>query len=277
MIKLSFLYCEGLHDVAFLAKLIEVLELTNGEVKKVSALPDLLKSMVESAVKDINTNNIRFGLPLTVFMPNKIYSLTGEHYVCLFATGGKTSLQAALNNIAKSKKLLKKPTFYNVDQIRHAFVLDADYEDMDDGGLDTTLNGLSASIKSVVTDFQSFDQKIQWRSTAEHGEIGTFIFTNESNTEGTLEDLLDTFINIEELMEPATSFKESIIEFDRIKQRSTKDTAKQQKIIFTNLTQAFHPGSSLAVGLARGNLINTEIMASHELSAEFGNFIKLSE
>ncbi|EGQ8008368.1 hypothetical protein RGL59_001440 [Vibrio parahaemolyticus] len=275
MIRLSFLYCEGLHDVAFLAKIIEVLDLTEGEVKKVKDLPKILESMVESAIKEINTNNIRFGLPLNIFMPNKIYALANNHYVCLFATGGKSSLQAAMSNITKSKRLLEKPDFYKVDAVRHAFILDADYDHMDDGGLTTTLENLSEKIREVVTDFENFNEKVQWRTTEEHGEIGTFIFTNDSNTEGTLEDLLDSFIKIDELMAPATSYKDSIIEFDRLKSRDVKDIAKQQKIVFTNITQAFHPGSSLAVGLARGNLINTEIMAAHALSTEFGNFIKL--
>ncbi|HCE3245390.1 TPA: hypothetical protein NG581_002019 [Vibrio parahaemolyticus] len=275
MIRLSFLYCEGLHDVAFLAKIIEVLELTEGEVKKVKDLPKILESMVESAIKEINTNNIRFGLPLNIFMPNKIYALANNHYVCLFATGGKSSLQAAMSNITKSKRLLEKPDFYKVDTVRHAFILDADYDHMDDGGLTTTLENLSEKIREVATDFENFNEKVQWRTTEEHGEIGTFIFTNDSNTEGTLEDLLDSFIKIDELMAPATSYKDSIIEFDRLKSRDVKDIAKQQKIVFTNITQAFHPGSSLAVGLARGNLINTEIMAAHALSTEFGNFIKL--
>ncbi|EKO5149298.1 DUF3226 domain-containing protein [Vibrio fluvialis] len=275
MSKLSFLYCEGLHDVAFLAKLIEVLELTVGEVKKVKDLPEILKKMVEGAVKDISTDNIRFGLPLEVFMPNKIYSLADDHYVCLFATGGKARLNAAMLNVERSSKLLEKSKFHKIDRIRHAFILDADYEYMADGGLTTTLNALSDKIREVVPDFVTFDNKVQWRNTERHGDIGTFIFTNDSNTEGTLEDLLDTFINIEELMEPATNFKDSILAFDRIKQTPEKDTAKQQKIIFTNITQAFHPGSSLAVGLARGNLINTDIMAGHQLSTEFQQFIAL--
>ncbi|MEZ9295072.1 DUF3226 domain-containing protein [Vibrio cyclitrophicus] len=277
MIRLTFLYCEGFHDVAFLAKLIEVLELTEGEVKKIKNLPPLLQRLVEGAIKEIDTNNIRFGSPLAIFMPNKIFTLADNHYVCVFSTGGKTSLQAAMLNVAKSKKLLEKPDFYKVDTIRHAFILDADYENMDDGGLDQTLIGLSTSIKEVITDFEDFDQKVQWRKTQEHGDIGTFIFTNDSNTEGTLEDLLDTFIKVDELLEPATNYKNSIIEFDRSKERSEKDIAKQQKIIFTNITQAFHPGSSLAVGLARGNLINTDIMAAHPLSTEFNDFIKLPE
>jgi len=275
MIKLTFLYCEGFHDVAFLAKLIEVLELTEGEVKKIKDLPSLLQRLVEGAVKEIDTNNIRFGSPLSIFMPNKIFELTGNHYVCVFSTGGKTRLQAAMSNVAKSKKLLEKPDFYKVDTVRHAFILDADYEDIDNGGLTQTLIDLSTSIKEVVTDFEDFDQKVQWRQTQEHGDIGTFIFTNDSNTEGTLEDLLDTFINIEGLMEPANDFKESIIEFDRIRETPVKDRAKQQKIVFTNITQAFHPGSSLAVGLAQGNLINTEVMATHQLSTEFEQFIAL--
>ncbi|EJN6961696.1 hypothetical protein NRD16_003640 [Photobacterium damselae] len=277
MIRLSFLYCEGLHDVAFLAKMIEALDLTEGEIKKVKDLPSILISMVESALKEINSNNIRFGLPISLFMPNKIFSLKNNHYVCVFATGGKNRLQAALSNISKSKMLLEKPTFYKVDTIRHAFILDADYEDMEGGGLTETLSDLSNKIKEIITDFDDFTEKVQWKTTEKHGDIGTFIFTNESNTEGTLEDLLNTFIKIDELTEPATTYKNSIIEYDRSKQFAVKDRAKQQKIIFTNITQAFHPGSSLAVGLAKGKLIDMNIMASHDLSREFGEFIKLPE
>ena len=274
--KITYIYCEGFHDVAFLAKLIEVLDLNDGEIKKIRDLPDLLRNLVQGAIKNIHSDSIRIGSPLTIFIPNKIYALKDNHYICLFSTGGKTSLKAALANIEKSKSILSKASFHGIERIRHAFILDADYESMDDGGLETTLRGLSTSIQENVDDFEAFNQKVQWRPTARHGDIGTFIFTNESNTEGTLEDLLSTFIKVDELLEPATNYKNSIIEFDRLKGRNEKDIAKQKKIIFTNITQAFHPGSSLAVGLANGNLLNTDIMKEHALSAEFSNFIRLT-
>lgn len=278
--KLTFLYCEGPHDMAFLAKLIKELDLTNNEINTVSDLHDTIKKIVIGAIDKIDSESIRIDKPLRVFFPNKVFSLKNDHYVCVFSMGGKDNLEAALANITASQLLLKYPKTSKVELLRHAFVLDADYKNLENGqpnpqgGIENTLINLSQEIKSCVGEFQGFTEHSSWQDTS-YGQIGNFIFLDSSEEEGTLEDLLELFIkdNTTPMLEPSKAFCLEILKFDDNRQAKAKDQTKQQKIAFTSMTQAFHPGCSLAVGLQNDKVIDSAKIREHKLSKEFESFL----
>lgn len=279
--KITFLYCEGPHDLAFLSKLIDSLNITNHAIDKVSDLPDIIQNIIKSAILKIEADSIRIDKPLRAFFPNKVFSLCDEHYICVYATGGKESLQAALENIRVSKALIGREKLTKVSLIRHAFVLDADYKKLDDGsdnirgGLINTLSYLSESIKSIVTDFVAFDANSQWRETS-FGTIGNFIFTDSSNIEGTVEDLVQLFLKHETLLHPSNIFRDGVVAFDVQRRAKVKDRTKLQKIVLTSMTQAFHPGASLAVGLSNDKIIDSQTLRDHEVSQQFSAFINIT-
>lgn len=278
--KLTFLYCEGPHDMAFLAKLIKGLDITDDEIKTVSDLPDAIKNIVTSAIGNLDNDSIRIDKPLRVFFPNKVFALSDNQFVCIFSTGGKDSLQAALKNIKTSKFLIGRVKTTGIETVRHAFVLDADYKllengaDNPQGGIINTLRNLSTEIQGTVTDFVAFSNHATWQKTS-HGQIGNFIFTDASKEEGTLEDLLEHFVKPVELQGPSQTFRDEIITFDTSRKAKTKDKTKQQKIVFTSMTQAFHPGCSLAVGLSEDKIIDKTAINNHSVSTEFGQFLNV--
>ena len=277
---LTFLYCEGPHDMAFLAKLIKGLNITNNEINTVSDLPDAIKNIVTGAIGKLDNESIRIDKPLRVFFPNKVFALNNDQFVCVFSTGGKDSLQAALENIRTSKLLIGRQKRTGIETIRHAFILDADYKLLEDGkanpqgGITNTLANLSTQIKTIVDDFTDFTNHASWQETS-YGKIGNFIFTDTTKQEGTLEDLLDLFIKPSGLQAPSETFRDEVIAFDTSRGAKTKDKTKQQKIVLTLMTQAFHPGCSLAVGLSENKIIDTALINAHNISTEFGEFLRV--
>ncbi|CAH7122756.1 conserved hypothetical protein [Vibrio chagasii] len=277
---LTFLYCEGPHDMAFLAKLIKGLNITNSEINTVSDLPHYIKNIVTGALENLETESIRIDKPIRVFFPNKVFALNDGQFICVFSTGGKDSLQAAMDNITRNKFLIGRQKRTGITSIRHAFILDADYKllengtDNPQGGLSNTLTNLSRQIKTIVDDFNDFTTHASWQET-DHGSIGNFIFTDTTGEEGTLEDLLEQFVKPTLLLAPSVAFRDEIITFDESRKAKAKDKTKQQKIIFTSMTQAFHPGCSLAVGLSEDKVLDKAAINSHSISAEFGAFLSV--
>lgn len=278
--KLTFLYCEGSHDLAFLSKLISTFTITNKAIGKVADLPKIIQDIISRAIKKIENDNLRIDKPLNIFFPNKVFTMDNDQYLCVFSMGGKDKLQAALENIKMSKLLIGRESSTSVELVRHLFVLDADYilltngEINPAGGIENTLSNLSQSIKTVVNDFEDFQQSTEWKETS-HGNIGNFIFTNEGKKEGTLEDLLNQFLKTPNIKQASDALKDAIVEFDATNNHHAKDITKQQKIILTSMTQAFHPGSSLAVGLLNEKLVDTTLIRNHQITKDFENFIKI--
>lgn len=276
--KLTFLYCEGPHDVAFISKLIDQLHKTNNHIDLVSGLPKPIQNIIKTAVSNIDIDSLRIDKPLRAFFPNKVYSLIDEHYVCLFSMGGKEQLQAALKNIENSKLLIGREKLTGIKTIRHLFVLDADYKLHGDGsinnrgGVENTLNILSDNIKTVIEDFTPFSENPSWVDT-DYGHIGSYIFTDSGNEEGTVEDLVALFIKPKALDQHCNTFCKAVIDFDTDRKANRKDKTKLQKINFTAMTQAFHPGCSLAVGLSNDKIIDTAKLSAHQLINDFGDFL----
>ncbi|QTL35967.1 DUF3226 domain-containing protein [Pseudoalteromonas viridis] len=277
---LTFLYCEGPHDMAFLAKLIKEAKQAKSEINKVADLPETIKKLVSSAIDKVENESIRIDKPLQVFFPNKVFALKGEHYICLYSMGGKDRLNASLQNIKDSKLLISHKKITKVDSVRHAFVLDADYrflengQENEKGGIENTLKNLSTEIKKVIDDFPSFEKHASWLET-DYGDIGNFIFTDSTNTEGTLEDLLETLIkdNTKPMIAHSEDFCDQVKAFDALRKAKTKDKTKIQKIKFTSITQVYHPGSSLAVGLQNDKIIDSEKIKKDKIVTEFESFI----
>lgn len=278
MIGLTFVYCEGSHDLAFLSKLIKTTGLTNDEVTKVKDLPNPIKKLVSSALSDVASPKLRIDKPLNVFFPNNVFKLANDDYLCVFTMGGKENLNAALDNVEKSKMLIKTK-LSGISNVKHAFVLDADYKLLSDGsdnpngGISKTLQVLSDRIKEKITGFEGFDAHAQWKSSNECGQIGAYIFTGDCGEEGTLEDLIDNLIKPKALELPANNYITEVKNFDVQNENSEKDKTKIQKIKLTSITQAFHPGASLAVGLSNDHLLDLDLLHKHDICEEFKQFI----
>lgn len=278
MIGLTFVYCEGSHDLAFLSKLIKTTGLTVDEVSKVKDLPVPIQKLVSSALNDVASPKLRIDKPLNVFFPNNVLELANGDYLCIFTMGGKENLQAALDNVEKSK-LLIKTKLSGISNVKHAFVLDADYKLLNDGsenpngGISKTLKVLSDRIKEKIPDFEGFNEHAQWKNSDDYGQIGAYIFTGECKEEGTLEDLIDNLIKPKDLELPANNYIDNVKAFDQKNDNSEKDKTKIQKIKLTSITQAFHPGASLAVGLSNDHLLDLDLLHQHNVCEEFKQFI----
>lgn len=277
--KLTFLYCEGPHDVAFIAKLINQLNFSNKDIKIVSELPECIQNIIKQAISNIETESLRIDKPLKAFFPNKVFPLEDNQYVCLFSTGGKEHLQAALENIRKNKLLIGREKSTGIASIQHAFILDADYEQFENGqnnlhgGIEGTLNYLSDEIRKVIPEFTNFTCNSSWVDT-DFGIIGNYIFTAHNSKEGTVEDLIDDIIKPTQLVQPSDNFCTAIKDFDEARNAKAKDRTKLQKIKLTCITQAFHPGSSLAVGLTNDKIIDIEKLTGSQVLESFEKFIK---
>jgi hypothetical protein len=139
-------------------------------------------------------------------MPNQIFVGSEEHYLLIYSMGGKTRLQAAKKNITKSIGFYRLKVSYCIfDQISHYFVLDADNIGMDYGGMSETLAYLTTQLTEFLPQGAAFEQNAQIHTT-DFGRLSCFIIADQQNIEGTLEDVLETVIQCENLIEPATLF-----------------------------------------------------------------------
>lgn len=115
--KLSFVYCEGNHDVAFVAKVLRHVGHVAVNSNKVKDLPPVLSGLISKAIKDIEMDNIRVDKPLDIFMPNQVFVDQQSHYLLIYSMGGKTKLAAAKQNIKRSKDLARFFTQINHQQL----------------------------------------------------------------------------------------------------------------------------------------------------------------
>ncbi|MFT4926030.1 MAG: hypothetical protein ACI8WB_002125 [Phenylobacterium sp.] len=247
--KLSFVYCEGFHDVAFVAKVLRHVGDVAVNCNKVKDLPPVLSGLISKAITDIEMDNIRVDKPLDIFMPNQVFVDQQDHYLLIYSMGGKTRLEAAKQNIERSKYLAR---FFT--QIRHCFVLDADYIGMDNGGMAQTLAYLSTQLAAFLPQGCAFDHNAQIHDS-EYGKLSCFIIADQQNLEGTLEDVLETVIQCDKLAPSATQFCNDAVAIYPDKPIA-RDVTKHQKAKLTTMAQAFHPGSSLAVAIANNQLID---------------------
>lgn len=273
--ELTFLYCEGSHDLAFISKIITSHFLTESEIKKVEKLPKVLRDLVKSSIDKVNTDELRIDKPLSVFLPNKVYEISPKKFICMFTMGGKNNLKASIENIEKASLLMKASRISSepITNIRHLFILDADYKGIENGGLESTLSQLASKLQKPVSNENfMFDTSPQFVKTL-HGDVGVFVITDDQGEEGTLEDLLELVLKPEQLREHAESYKAKIIEFDKQNNQKPKDKTKLQKVLFTSISQAFYPGSSLAVGLSEELLVDADKLKDLDVTKDLIRFL----
>lgn len=248
--NITFVYCEGPRDVAFISKILRSLDGFLNIRKKVSELPKEIAGIVSKAIQNIDLDKIRVDKPLDVFMPNQIFQRNEEHYYLLYSMGGKNKLEATRRNIETSQYL--GAIF---DQIAHLIIVDADYEHLDNGGLVATVDYINEQFSQFLPS--PLEGKVSTVKTDDFGYISLYVITDSEGHNGTLEDILEGIIKPISLVEPADSYCDKVIEseiFDKI----SNDSTKRQKAKLTVISQAFHPGSSLAVGIYNEELINSE-------------------
>ncbi|MBL0546437.1 hypothetical protein JD507_14620 [Aeromonas jandaei] len=262
--NITFVYCEGPHDVAFISKILRSLDGFSNIRKKVSELPKEIAGIVSSAIKSIDLDKIRVDKPLDVFMPNQIFQRNEDHYYLLYSMGGKNKLQATINNIDTSQYLLGS----KIEQVAHLIIVDADYEHLENGGLHATVTYINEQFREFLPS--PLEGKASTVKTDKFGYISLYVITDPEGQQGTLEDILEGIIKPVSLVEPADNYCDQVIGSEII-DKISRDPTKRQKAKLTVISQAFHPGSSLAVGIYNEELINTgainELACVDELKA----------
>lgn len=248
--NITFVYCEGPHDVAFISKILQSLDGFSNLNKKVSDLPKEIAGIVSQAIKNIDLDKIRVDKPLDIFMPNQIFQCNEDHYYLLYSMGGKNKLQATKKNIEISQHLA--PIF---DRIAHLIIVDADYEHLENGGLPATVTYINEQFSEFLPS--PLHGKASTVETVSFGFLSLYVITDSEGHQGTLEDVLEGIIKPMSLVEPANIYCDKVVESEVINKISN-DQTKRQKAKLTVISQAFHPGSSLAVGIYNDKLINAE-------------------
>lgn len=250
---ISFVYCEGAHDLAFIKKVLEANTAVTKFTGKVNQLPPVLEGLITQGFSNSPVSNIRIDKQYRPFVPHVVFKKNEiDKYILLYSLGGKTRLQDAIKSIKISPSLEKVIS----GNITHSFIIDADYLNDALGGIIETNKYLQRTLE-VISDFQ-FDCSSKINSfSIGRTSVNSYVITGVCGQEGALEDLLLATILKADLLSAAEAFHIASNEIET----GLPFTIGRSKPIKARLgayTQLFEPGSSLAVGIASNYMVNPD-------------------
>lgn len=257
---LSFVYCEGAHDLALISKILESNNNISKSELKVKDLPNFISELIIKGIKEVDIKNVRVDRPIRPFIPQVIFKRNDlDKYILVYSLGGKTKIADAIRNISRAKDLVRLTN----GEINHYIVVDADYIGDDLGGLEESNKYLEGCLKSIAPDasLNYIDKANQTNFFST--KIYTYIITGNCGKEGALEDLLISSIQHGPLLSLADAFhSDSTKLFPDLP--CIKGRSKPIKSKLGSYTQLYEPGSSLAVGIASESLIDQDKLNSNQ-------------
>lgn len=266
---LSFVYCEGAHDLALISKILEANTSISKSELKVKELPPVIAGLVTKGIQELDIKNVRIDKQIRPFIPQIIFKRKdSDKYILVYSLGGKTNIPDSIKNIERSKDLLKLIGGH----VNHYIVIDADYIGDHLGGLDESNKYLEICLKAINPNVSlNYTNKTN-QTNIFNVNIYTYIITGECGKQGALEDLLISSIQDANILSLADTFHaestKAIPNLPCIKGRS-----KPIKSKLGSYTQLYEPGSSLAVGIASESLIDINKLNGNTNAVELNALI----
>lgn len=264
--KSFVIFCEGIHDVYFLYRILKKMGFKSFN-KKIKDMPSPLNKYFPLLMKDYNYEeyNILNINPLLPFMIKK-----DDQLILLYAIKGDTRddninsiVNAFIDFPSSEEDLGFTKGSNNITETAFIFFYDAD-----DKGINYRITELKGKLSETFRDIENIEHG-KFLESENHHNIGCYIFAD--NTEkGKLEDITLPLMTLENepLFEDIKIFLEKHDELIPTPQKK-----HFQKATIGIAGQLTHPGSSNAVILRRSNMITEEkINDSPECNSIIGFF-----
>lgn len=251
-------FCEGLHDVAFLTKILKADTFLSNDKLKIGEFPLPYSNLLETEAKKSNVNDLNLQELRNTLMPSATLQ-KDDNFLFFYAMGGDTrkdkrqKLLSDLNSfIPKSKNefsTLPKDTILSV-----LYFLDADNK------------GVDKRLIEVVDEMHEIITEIGEHSFNENGDrvslfdgmlnIGAYIFQKQGEDTGKLEDILVPIMkeNNDKIFEAAEKFIDENYDSTRV----IGNNFDQMKSLVSTVGQLQKSGASNVVCIGQTDYLSVK-------------------
>lgn len=284
----TFVFCEGAHDIAFLSRLLTKLGRCTEYRKTLEAYPTplgnfLAKRLEQRPVQSLPVRDLQRGDPpvLESVLQSSTDANAKKIYLFLNCHGQDRHgcIKELLVQFAKlwSSNFGTNPnSTTSMQRWSMAFFYDADSI-----GVDGTLDQFKARYADVLGDLTPLTSRSWIRTviTAREGktvdcDVGCFIFSAPGATQGTLEDGLLAMLHDEDgrLFDASTAFIDGHALAGCAVTRGPD--SKRKKAIVTAAAQFDHPSYSMAVFLRDTKMLTSETLYANEMCEAIISFFE---
>lgn len=267
--NISFILCEGPHDVAFLVKILKTVGfIGSSDQKALSEFPFPINNYLKNQVGKINVEDLRFDQIRSAVVPSATL-IKDNHHLFFYATGGDSRAdlrQSILTDLVRFVPELGEITGVKEDNV-YSLVY---FFDADTRGVDSRINSINSELEPVLG---SRVFSVENRITSHSGlQLAIYVFTGSDNKSGKLEDIILPLMESgnEKIFKDADTYLDDNQDKKRVK-RNNFDRSKAKIGIAGQLQKS---GSTNTVIIGQTDYITTEKITGNIKCKEIIDFFK---
>jgi hypothetical protein len=271
-VKALVIFCEGVHDIAFVAQVLKHRFDFKTQQLKLSAFPAPFNQLFKRNVEKHAAEDLALDMAKKFFLPDQVLK-KNQQMVLLFNSGGETKTDKLRDFLSDLLPLIEDAAVLgNSDDIVNAPYYLFTY-DADEAGVVKKVAEAQKNFAQIDDEDFISDQLSQSPQSA-HGYIddnkAVFVW-GESLEQGTLEHWI---IPMLQHSHQANLDKALATLDDMFRWENTVATqAKRHKAAITLLGQGKKPGSAMSVILAQAKLLNKSAYENSEAVSGFVDFL----
>lgn len=276
--KVIFIFCEGVHDIAFLNT---VLGLNDKDFKlfdkKISQYPTPLGDYYGKKFEEYKNLDLRFDKPVYPLIPSLTYTDKKEETMLVFYnSGGMTKYKEVNNEVDTIKKRLplmikfnetQKDTTKKIESFGFLFIYDADTDGIAKRFEEFIIN------YSKVLDITKKEKEYEVNPNEWHSgkQVGCYIFTEKASDKGSLENIVIPLIKDQSRYLQAREYIEkNKVQSDKV----SKNENKVNKASITTVGQFHEPGYAMSVVLQNDSFLDLDKLKADQQCNEIVEFFK---
>ncbi|WP_342328067.1 DUF3226 domain-containing protein [Pedobacter sp. FW305-3-2-15-E-R2A2] len=188
-VQIISVLCEGPHDVAFIERILKTIGFKSNESTKIGQFPPPFNSLLLNEASKTNIEQLN----LTEMRRNLLPSNTlkkEDNYIFLYSLGGDSKADSRIRILQELRGF--------ITEAEEISILPADtsislvyFFDADDQGVDNRISYINREVKTALPEIENDPFEFNGDShSISKLKLGTFIFTDNSNVTGKLEDIL---------------------------------------------------------------------------------------
>ena len=254
--RIVFVLCEGPHDVAFLSRLLSAAGYMNYK-KTVKDYPFPLSGWLVEATKklsieDLNVDKVYKELS-TILPSGAMVNEDCEQLILLYAMHGDSRKKERKELMTHLKKWISSPEdekefsiMEESSDIGHNFGLVILY-DADDKGIEARIAEIKTDLRELFPIIDGINRNGEVISTDEKFKIGAYVFAEENEGLGTLEDILLPLMkkDNEDIFKDAEHFLDTHKDVSRLRPLVFMKDSTGKVVQSRNKSNKYHPIKSL--------------------------------
>ncbi|KAA8485882.1 hypothetical protein BDE36_4618 [Arcticibacter tournemirensis] len=286
--------CEGPHDVAFICRILKSIGYKSNESIKIGEYPKpfdalLTREATKTDVEQLNLTELRRNL-----LPSNVL-LRGETHVFLYSLGGDGKVQIRQRILTELRSLVVEDGEIIADRNNDAVLSLVYLFDADQLGVAGRLAQINNEIKSALPSEVTTDL---FANNGTHAKVskmklGAFIFTDDGNITGKLEDILVPLMKIdnEPSFDAAAAYlvqhhddarlyplkltiEGTAITEARSVRQGDKEKFDQKKSLIGTVGQLQRSGKSNVVCISDSDYLSLEKLANNHKCVEIASFFE---